>query len=60
MWSFAHELGLIERGVPAISVQQEDREWSRSMMEGIDFDSILERARYREDLTFPVPPEREE
>lgn len=60
VWSFAHELGLIESGVPAISVQQKERERSRSTIEGIDFDSLLERAEYREDLIFPVPPEQGE
>lgn len=54
IWSFAHDLGLIERGVPALSVQEEDREWSHSMIDSIDFDSISDRAVKEEDLTFPV------
>ena len=57
VWSFAHELGLIEQGVPALSTQENDREWSRSMIDSIDFDSILHRAKYKNDLAFPVPPE---
>ena len=56
IWSFAHDLGLIQQGVPAISEQREDREWSRSMIAGIDFDSALAQAEYQEDLAFPVPP----
>lgn len=53
VWSFAHELGLIERGVPALSAQSDDREWSREMIASIDFDRILAQAEYREDLIFP-------
>ncbi len=59
VWSFAHELGLIEEGVPAISTQQDDREWCQSMIAGINFDSLLEGAVYQDDLTFPVPPKRD-
>ena len=48
---------MIEQGVPALSTQENDREWSRSMIDSIDFDSILHRAKYKDDLAFPVPHE---
>lgn len=53
VWSFAQDLGLIGEAVPDISTQQENREWCQSVIADIDFDSLLERAQYREDLTFP-------
>lgn len=60
VWSFAYDLGLLDQGVPAASAQSDDREGSRAVIEGIDFDGALERAEYREDLAFPVPPEQGE
>lgn len=58
IWSFAHGLGLIEEGVPAIAAQQENREWCQSVIASIDFDSLLKRGQCQEDLTFPVLPNR--
>lgn len=55
IWSFAHDGGLLEEVVPALSTQEDDREWCRSIIASIDFNSILDRAEYRENLTFPVP-----
>lgn len=60
VWSFAHDLGLIEEGIPALSVQMDDREGSRSVIAGIRFEQALVHAEYRENLTFPAPPERTE
>jgi len=59
VWSFAHDLGLIEEGVPAISTQEDDRAWCQSIIASIDFDSLLDQAVYQDDLAFPVPPKRE-
>lgn len=57
IWSFAHDLGLLEDGVPASTEQEQDRERCRAVIDSIDFDSILEQAIYQEDLAFPTPPE---
>ena len=58
IWSFAHELGLIEEAVPALSTQQEQREWCQSIIRGIDFDDILDQAERRNELSFPVLSKR--
>lgn len=55
IWSFAHELGLIEKGVPALSTQKDDREGCKEMINGIDFDSLTNSAVCREDMIIPLP-----
>lgn len=59
IWGFAYEVGLTGEGVPALSEQEENREKCRSVISGIDFESLSERAVRQEDLAFPVPPEQE-
>lgn len=56
VWSFAHDCGLLEQGVPAISAQDEDREGCRAVIAGIDFAALRARAERREDLSFPEFP----
>lgn len=56
IWGFAHELGLTEEGVPALSEQEDDRERCRSVVSGIDFEDVSGWAVYQDDLAFPVPP----
>ena len=41
-------------GVPALSDQEDDRERCRTVISGIDFESLSERAVHQEDLAFPV------
>lgn len=54
IWIFAHDLGLTDQTVPSLSVQEEEREWCRSVIAGMDFDRILEQAEYSQELTFPT------
>lgn len=56
LWSFGRDLGLTEESVPALSQQEENREWSRKMIDSMDFEVLVERAEYAEDLTFPDLP----
>lgn len=53
LWSFGYDVGLLDRGVPALSQQEENREWSREIIDSIDFASLIQGAEYAEDLTFP-------
>lgn len=59
IWGFAYEVGLIEEGVPALSDQEDDRERCRTVISGIDFESLSEREVHQEELAFPVPPVRD-
>lgn len=54
IWGFAYEVGLMGEGVPALSDQEDDRERCRTVISGIDFESLSERAVHQEDLAFPV------
>ncbi len=56
IWSFAHDCGLLEDGVPAISTQDEDREGCQAVIQGIDFSALRARATRQEDLCFPEFP----
>ena len=56
LWSFGRDLELTEESVPALSQQEENREWSRKMIDSMDFEILVERAEYAEDLTFPDLP----
>lgn len=60
IWGFACEVGLTEEGVPALSDQEDDREKCRSVITGIDFESLSERAVHQEDLAFPAPLEQDD
>ncbi len=56
VWSFGHDCGLSEEGVPALSRQDEEREWCQDVIASMDFSILREQAAYQEDLTFPEFP----
>lgn len=58
IWSFGHDCGLIEQGVPALSRQNEEREWCREIISSIDFAALRDQAVEQEDLVFPGFQER--
>lgn len=58
IWLFGHDCGLIEQGVPALSRQEEEREWCRELISSIDFAALRDRAVEQEDLIFPGFQER--
>lgn len=53
VWRFGEEAGLTDEDLPALSDQSEDREWCRAVISGMDFDALVERSEYREDLWVP-------
>lgn len=53
LWSFGHDCGLLERGVPALSTQDEDREGCRKVISSIDWTSLRNRIPEQDDLVFP-------
>lgn len=50
VWSFGHEHGLSEEGVPALSTQEEKRDWCRKIIESMGFETLGEQV---EELRFP-------
>lgn len=50
IWVFGHDHGLSEEGVPALSTQEEKREWCRKIIENMDFEELGEEV---EELAFP-------
>lgn len=53
LWSFGYDCGLLERGVPALSTQDEDREGCREVISSIDWVSLRNRIPEQKDLVFP-------
>lgn len=53
LWSFGHDCGLLEQGVPALSTQDEDREWCREVISSMDLASLRDRSTQQDALIFP-------
>lgn len=59
LWAFGYDCGLTDEKVPALSVQEKEREHCRSVMAGMDFEALKGRASYKGDLMLQSVPDRE-
>lgn len=50
LWAFGYDCGLTDEKVPALSVQEKEREYCRSVIAGMDFDTLKGQASYKGDL----------
>ena len=54
LWSFGKAWGLTEEEKPALKEREKDREKARGVIESMDFETLKDKAVYREDLEAPI------
>lgn len=54
VWSFGQEFGLTQEVVPALTTQQEKREWCKKIIAGMNFEGLTAQAIHSGHITFPT------
>ncbi|MBQ9991641.1 MAG: hypothetical protein IJP31_12010 [Lachnospiraceae bacterium] len=55
IWFLGEDFGLTDEVVPALSTQEENRQWCRQIIESMDFSRLREMGTYDSELEIPLP-----
>lgn len=53
VWSFGHMFGLTQEVLPALTTQEEKREWCKKVIAGMNFEGLRAQAIHSGHITFP-------